>query len=372
MIDFEEYLIQGEPTRKDKEQNWMAAIGLQAVDGLKPSSYLLDTARRNINGEITIEEARLLIDAYYQTEEGRQQDSGTIEADKVASRINELISHKTLSFSPIGLANIHRHLFEGIYKHAGEFRTYNITKKEWVLRGDSVTYQDYRQIGELLRFDLEQEKAFNYAGLSEEQMIKHISKFASDIWEVHPFGEGNTRTTAVFLIQYLRSMGFEINNDSFAQHSWYFRNALVRSNYANHKYEIGPDFIFLERFFGNILFNKQYELRNRHMLILSDWPSEQAPDKYPTSTRQVPNTLSTDNPYITRTVNTLGNNQLSVKEMLDSLHLKDRENFLKLYLTPAIDGGFVKMLYPDSPRHPRQRYLLTSKGQMLLSQLKEK
>ena len=350
----------------------MAAIGLQAVDGLKPSTYLLDTARRNINGEITIEEARLLIDAYYQTEEGRQQDSGTIEADKVASRINELISHKTLSFSPIGLANIHRHLFEGIYKHAGEFRTYNITKKEWVLRGDSVTYQDYRQIGELLRFDLEQEKAFNYAGLSEEQMIKHISKFASDIWEVHPFGEGNTRTTAVFLIQYLRSMGFEINNNSFAQHSWYFRNALARSNYANHKYEIGPDFIFLERFFGNILFNKQYELRNRHMLILSDWPSEQAPDKYPTSTRQVPNTLSTDNPYITRTVNTLGNNQLSVKEMLDSLHLKDRENFLKLYLTPAIDGGFVKMLYPDSPRHPRQRYLLTSKGQMLLSQLKEK
>ena len=162
MIDFEEYLIQGEPTRKDKEQNWMAAIGLQAVDGLKPSSYLLDTARRNINGEITIEEARLLIDAYYQTEEGRQQDSGTIEADKVASRINELISHKTLSFSPIGLANIHRHLFEGIYKHAGEFRTYNITKKEWVLNGATVIYGSATELKATLEYDIAEEKNFSY------------------------------------------------------------------------------------------------------------------------------------------------------------------------------------------------------------------
>lgn len=371
MIDFDEYIRQGEPTRSEKAQNWMAAIGLQAVDGLKPSQYLLDTARKNIEGEITIEEARKLVDDYYETELGRQEESGTAEADKVASRINEMISHKSLSFSSIGLSGIHRHLFDGIFKHAGEFRTYNISKKEWVLRGDSVIYQDFRNIGELLQFDIEQERAFNYSGLSEEQMIKHISKFTSDIWEVHPFCEGNTRTTAVFLIQYLRSMGFKIDNDSFARHSWYFRNALVRSNYSNREYGIEPDFSFLERFFANIIFAKQNELKNRYMLILSEWNEEQVPNMHRTSTEQVPNKFDGVNQNIIDIVLTIGNNERSIKEIMEEIGLKHRPNFLNLYITPAICNGFVSMLYPDSPRHPRQKYRLTVKGQMLLKQLQE-
>ncbi len=366
--EFDEYLRQSEPHRSERAQSWKTAIGLQAVDGLKPSSYLLETARRHIEGDISIEEVKSLIDSYYQTQASRTQDSAmTEEADKVSANIAELLNEKTFTFSPMGYISIHRRIFNGVFKFAGSLRDYNISKKEWVLRGDTVLYASAAELRMTLDYDFEQETRFDYRSLSPSEMIVHFARFISGLWQIHPFGEGNTRTTAVFAIKYLRSMGFDVNNDLFAAHSWYFRNALVRANYRNYQKKIEPDFQFLEQFFRNLLLGEQNELKNRYLLIQlpENFPAStrQAPDKHPTSTRQVPDKFTTGNSRILELIRVLGDKELSLKELLVLLSLKDRENFKKSYLEPAIQSGFVRCLYPDSPRHPRQKYLLTEKGQ---------
>ena len=366
--EFDEYLRQSEPHRSERAQSWKTAIGLQAVDGLKPSSYLLETARRHIEGDISIEEVKSLIDSYYQTQSSRTQDSAmTEEADKVSANIAELLNEKTFTFSPMGYISIHRRIFNGVFKFAGSLRDYNISKKEWVLRGDTVLYTSAAELRMTLDYDFAQETRFDYRSLSPSEMIVHFARFISGLWQIHPFGEGNTRTTAVFAIKYLRSMGFDVNNDLFAAHSWYFRNALVRANYRNYQKKIEPDFQFLEQFFRNLLLGEQNELKNRYLLIQlpENFPAStrQAPDKHPTSTRQVPDKFTTGNSRILELIRVLGDKELSLKELLVLLSLKDRENFKKSYLEPAIQSGFVRCLYPDSPRHPRQKYLLTEKGQ---------
>ena len=366
--EFDEYLRQSEPHRSERAQSWKTAIGLQAVDGLKPSSYLLETARRHIEGDISIEEVKSLIDSYYQTQASHTQDSAMIEeADKVSANIAELLNEKTFTFSPMGYISIHRRIFNGVFKFAGSLRDYNISKKEWVLRGDTVLYASAAELRMTLDYDFEQETRFDYRSLSPSEMIVHFARFISGLWQIHPFGEGNTRTTAVFAIKYLRSMGFDVNNDLFAAHSWYFRNALVRANYRNYQKKIEPDFQFLEQFFRNLLLGEQNELKNRYLLIQlpENFPAStrQAPDKHPTSTRQVPDKFTTGNSRILELIRVLGDKELSLKELLVLLSLKDRENFRKSYLDPAIQSGFVRCLYPDSPRHPRQKYLLTEKGQ---------
>ena len=373
--EFDEYLRQSEPHRSERAQSWKTAIGLQAVDGLKPSSYLLETARRHIEGDISIEEVKSLIDSYYQTQASRTQDSAmTEEADKVSANIAELLNEKTFTFSPMGYISIHRRIFNGVFKFAGSLRDYNISKKEWVLRGDTVLYASAAELRMTLDYDFEQETRFDYRSLSPSEMIVHFARFISGLWQIHPFGEGNTRTTAVFAIKYLRSMGFDVNNDLFAAHSWYFRNALVRANYRNYQKKIEPDFQFLEQFFRNLLLGEQNELKNRYLLIQlpENFPAStrQAPDKHPTSTRQVPDKFSTGNSRILDLIRVLGDKELSLKELLVLLSLKDRENFKKSYLEPAIQSGFVRCLYPDSPRHPRQKYLLTEKGQVFRRSLK--
>ena len=292
--EFDEYLRQSEPHRSERAQSWKTAIGLQAVDGLKPSSYLLETARRHIEGDISIEEVKSLIDSYYQTQASHTQDSAmTEEADKVSANIAELLNEKTFTFSPMGYISIHRRIFNGVFKFAGSLRDYNISKKEWVLRGDTVLYASAAELRMTLDYDFEQETRFDYRSLSPSEMIVHFARFISGLWQIHPFGEGNTRTTAVFAIKYLRSMGFDVNNDLFAAHSWYFRNALVRANYRNYQKKIEPDFQFLEQFFRNLLLGEQNELKNRYLLIQlpENFPAStrQAPDKHPTSTRQVHN-----------------------------------------------------------------------------------
>ena len=292
--EFDEYLRQSEPHRSERAQSWKTAIGLQAVDGLKPSSYLLETARRHIEGDISIEEVKSLIDSYYQTQASRTQDSAmTEEADKVSANIAELLNEKAFTFSPMGYISIHRRIFNGVFKFAGSLRDYNISKKEWVLRGDTVLYASTAELRMTLDYDFEQETRFDYRSLSPSEMIVHFARFISGLWQIHPFGEGNTRTTAVFAIKYLRSMGFDVNNDLFAAHSWYFRNALVRANYRNYQKKIEPDFQFLEQFFRNLLLGEQNELKNRYLLIQlpENFPAStrQAPDKHPTSTRQVHN-----------------------------------------------------------------------------------
>ena len=269
MNDFEEYIRQGEPDKKEKSIIWQTAIGLQQVDGLKPSAYLIETAKQNIEGDITFEEVKNRIDVYYKTQVNRQSDDDrTEEADKVSARIAEILSEKTFSFSPVSYLNIHRRLFSGIYKFAGKIRDYNITKSEWVLDGETVLYAGADNLRATLEYDFEQEKKFDYKGLNTQQIIEHIAHFISDLWQIHIFGEGNTRTTAVFLIKYLHKLGFnDINNDLFAQHSWYFRNALVRANYKNLKNSVYATHKYVIRFLENLLLGENNVLKNRELHI---------------------------------------------------------------------------------------------------------
>ena len=266
-LELSEYIKQGEPKKKEKAEAWETAIGLQDVDGLKPSEYLLETAKEHIEGNIDIEEVKNRINKYYKESSERKKEESSEEADKVSARITEILSEKTFSFSPIELLNIHKRLFTGIYDGAGKYRDYNFTKEEWILDDDTVIYSSYENISEALKYDFNEESNFSYKDLNIDDSIKHLCKFISNIWQVHPFCEGNTRTTAVFLIKYLRTFGFNINESVFADNSWYFRNALVRANYKNYEKNVFEDISFLEKFFYNLLTNSNYELKNRYMHI---------------------------------------------------------------------------------------------------------
>ena len=265
---FDEYLRQGEPSQKESAENWKTAIGLQAVDGLQPSAYLIDVAKRNIEGEITLDETRKLIDSYYQSKTVRTpKDEDEEEADKVSANIAKILASKTFAFNTNGYVSLHRRIFEEVFKHAREIRQYDISKKEWVLEGDSVNYLNWEDLRRALDWDIEQEKNFSYKGLTDDEKIEHIAKFISGIWQIHAFREGNTRTTAIFTIQYLRSLGYEVNNEMFAKHSWYFRNALVRANYRNINKDIEYSPIYLVRFFRNLLLGESWVLKNRYLHI---------------------------------------------------------------------------------------------------------
>ncbi len=265
---FKEYLRESEPDKVYKGYAWSTAIGLQAVDGLKPSKYLIDTAIQNIEGKITMKEAQSLIDSYYEERPVHlSDDERTEEADKVSSRIAEILSETAFSFSPNEYISIHRKLFQGIYKHAGKIRDYNITKKEWVLDGATVMYGSASELRATLEYDFSQEKDFSYKGLSMNEIIHHLAVFISRLWQIHIFGEGNTRTTAVFFIKYLRTLGFSATNNIFAENAWYFRNALVRANYTNLQKGIHETTEYLEAFLGNLLLNEKNELHNRNLHI---------------------------------------------------------------------------------------------------------
>lgn len=378
-INFDEYIKASEPHKRERAEAWRVAIGLQAVDGLQVSEYLQQTARQHIEGEITIDEAREQIKQYYISKTVHDDDDeDKAEADKVSSNIAKLIGSPSFTFSAAGIISIHRAIFEGVFKHAGTLRTYDITKKEWVLQGDTVMYGRWQDLCMALDYDIEQEKQFDYRGLSMTEVIERLAKFVSGIWQIHPFREGNTRTTALFAIKYLKSIGFECNNDMFEQYSWYFRNALVRANYKNVAKGINQDYSFLIKFFRNLLIGENNDLKNRYMLVNppKEWEyktsSGQVQDKFRTSSRQVQGKFFTDNPNIIRLVQVIGKQGLSVKEMMSGIGLKGRDNFLNHYLTPCINNGYIRLLYPQSPRHPRQKYLLTIKGLALYNELLEK
>ncbi len=263
---FKEYIKQTEPGKASKGYAWSTAIGLQEVDGLKPSQYLIDTAIKNIEGEITFKEANELIHSYYISKPTADSER-TEEADKVSARIAEILSENAFSFSPNEYIAIHRKLFSGIYKFAGKIRDYNITKKEWVLDGETVMYGSATELKATLEYDFSTEKAFSYKNLSTDEIIKHLAVFVSRLWQIHIFGEGNTRTTAVFFIKYLRSLGFNATNDIFAENSWYFRNALVRANYTNLQKGIHETTEYLESFLKNLLLGENNPLHNRDLHI---------------------------------------------------------------------------------------------------------
>ena len=388
--EFEKYLRTPEPSVRERADYWRTAIGLQAVDQLTVSDFLKQTAQEHIEGQISADEAEQRIKAYYQAKEIRlPDDDEKEEADKVAMNITKLLSEQSFTFSVAGLASIHRQIFKGVFKHAGQFRDYDITKKEWVLDGDTVLYASCTQLQATLEYDLEQEKQFDYSNLALPDAIRHIAAFVANIWQIHPFREGNTRTTAVFTIKYLRSIGFQnIDNTLFEQHSWFFRNALVRANYKNARLGVNNSPQYLERFFRNLLMGEQMPLHNRDLHIsnkdVQSAETEQVQDKYRTSTGQAQdkfgtsslmntgNQLYTEDENTIRLVQTMGLEKLSIKEIMGKIELKHRPTFMENYLNPAIENGFVRLLYPDSPRHPRQKYLLTVKGMMLLNQLSNK
>ncbi len=367
---FDEYLRQGEPSQKESAENWKTAIGLQAVDGLQPSAYLIDVAKRNIEGEITLDETRKLIDSYYQSKTVRTpKDEDEEEADKVSANITKILASKTFAFNTNGYVSLHRRIFEGVFKHAGEIRQYDISKKEWVLEGDSVNYLNWEDLRRALDWDIEQEKNFSYKGLTDDEKIEHIAKFISGIWQIHAFREGNTRTTAIFTIQYLRSLGYEVNNEMFAKHSWYFRNALVRANYRNIQKGIDYSPIYLVRFFRNLLLKDSWVLKNRYLHIrpTDDWKEQprigtpQVPRKLSSSTPQVPHKFSQ---HVETLVKCMGDTYMSSAEIMKSLGLKDRKSFSELYLNVALSENAIERKYPDTPKHPRQQYRLTPQAKV--------
>lgn len=264
---FKEYIKESEPNKKDRGYAWHTAIGLQAVDGLKTSNYLIDTAIKNIEGDISIDEAQELLNTYYEENPKADAEDRTEEADKVAVRIAKILSEKAFSFTPNEYISIHKKLFTGIYEHAGKLRDYNITKKEWVLNGATVLYGSASELRATLDYDFSEEKKFSYKNLSIEEIIHHLAIFVSRLWQIHVFGEGNTRTTAVFFIKYLRTLGFDTTNDIFAENAWYFRNALVRANYNDLKNGIHETTEYLELFLRNLLLDEKHELHNRAMHV---------------------------------------------------------------------------------------------------------
>lgn len=381
-INFDEYIRQGEPQKRERAEAWRVAIGLQAVDGLKTSEYLQETARRNIEGEITIDEARELVKQYYIKKTAHDAgDEDKEEADRVSGNISKLLMTDAFTYSVAGLAAIHRAIFEGVFKHAGRFRDYDISKKEWVLQNDSVLYGRWQDLRMTIEYDLEQERQFDYTALNKDQMIEHLAKFVAGLWQIHPFREGNTRTIAIFTIKYLRSLGFSTNNELFNSYSWYFRNALVRANYRNVQKGINAEPLFLVRFFRNLLLGETNELKNRYMLINGpeEWKmpvNEQAPNKHRTSTEQVTELLdhrslvTQGTQEVLNLVMAVGKDQLTLKQMMERMNLKHRPNFIDNYLNPAIIDGYIHLLYPDKPHHPRQKYLLTVKGLALYNDIK--
>ena len=349
-LDFDAYIRQGEPDKKEKASIWRTAIGLQAVDGLQTSEYLRETALKHIEGEIDIDEARQLIQTYYQSKTQHDvTDDDMQEADKVSANITKILSSRTLDFSAKGYIALHRRIFEGVFKHAGKVRDYNITKKEWVLDGDTVHYLNWEDLHRALDYDIEQERQFIYKGLTTDQLIKHIAHFVSDIWQIHAFGEGNTRTTAVFAILYLRDLGYKVENDMFAQHSWYFRNALVRANYRNAVEEIDYAPEYLERFFRNLLLGEQWDLRNRYLHI---HPSEEwrvQPNLSP-SMKTVEKTVEKTTRTVEKILKILSNTpSITVREMSEILGLSRRG--VEEQIKSLKQKGVIRRIGPDKGGH---------------------
>ena len=275
-LDFDKYYEAPEPGRRERAYAWATAIGLQDVDGLKPSKYLIATAKRHIEGEISQEDARRLVDEYYETKLGHDEPEDAEEADKVSARMISIINTPGFRLSPEYYLGLHKQIFNGVFPHAGKIRDVELTKREWVLNWDTVEYELSCMIEKSLEYDFDNEKKFKYKGLSEDAFIEHFASFISGIWQIHPFREGNTRTVALFAIKYLKSMRHEVTNDLFAEKSWYFRNALVRANYSNFKLNVDKTQLPLEEFFKVLIYGDEIELHNRFLRIGQEYGSPAA------------------------------------------------------------------------------------------------
>lgn len=246
-------------------------IGLQDVDRLKNSSYFVQESERYLRGEISLDELDDIVNSYYKSKPSVGDRSE--EADKISIRIAKIIREDSFTFTVGQLLAIHGVLFEGILERPGQLRTYNFSKKEWVLDGASVIYGDYRELEATLQYDFGVEKRFDYSKLSMDEVVEHLAIFIANLWQIHVFEEGNTRTTAVFTIKYLRSLGFDVTNDTFAKNAWYFRNSLVRANYTNLQKGIHEDRSYLIKFLRNLLLNESNRLENKELHVVPLSPS---------------------------------------------------------------------------------------------------
>ena len=352
-LDFDAYIRQGEPDQREKASIWRTAIGLQAVDGLQTSEYLRETAIKHIEGEIDIDEARQLIQAYYQSKTHRgTTDDDMQEADQVSANITKILSSNTLDFSAKGYISLHRRIFAGVFKHAGKVRDYDISKNEWILNGDTVHYLNWEDLHRALDYDIEQERRFSYKGLNTDQLIQHIARFVSDIWQIHAFCEGNTRTTAVFAILYLRDLGYKVENDMFAQHSWYFRNALVRANYRNAVEGIDYAPEYLERFFRNLLLGERWDLRNRYLHIhpTDDWRIQPNMEVKPKTVEKNIETVEKSVKTVEKIIKILSNNPTTtVRELSEMLSLSRRG--VEEQIKSLKQKGIIRRIGPDKGGH---------------------
>ena len=251
-----------------KQLQWDMAIGLQQVDNLTPSKYLKQISEKNILGELTIKEVEQSLREYYTTKE-KQKDinNNELECDFVSMRMVELLDQDNFKLSVDYLKYIHKYLFQDVYEFAGEFRKIDFSKHEKILNNDSVAYGDCKTLTESLEYDISLEKNKNYKDMNIVEVIKNITDFTSNIWQVHPFREGNTRTTAVFIYKYLNSLGFNQNISIYKNKSSYFRNSLVRSNYFNNYLNIKEDKSYLIKFYENLLLGKNNNLHSEDLIV---------------------------------------------------------------------------------------------------------
>lgn len=252
--------------RKYHEYSVATGSGLQKVDGLENSEYFKEVSKKYLRNDIDIDELYHLVGTYYESKENRSNQR-TEEADKVAIKIADTLLSDGFVFSVGQLISIHKRLFEDVFESAGKLRTYNFSKKEWVLEGDSCVYGDYRELEATLTYDFEMEKRFDYKNKTTDEIIDHLAFFIANLWQIHPFEEGNTRTVATFFIKYLRTLGFDVTNNTFAENSWYFRNALVRANYQNLPNKIFSDNSYLIKFLRNLLLGEDNVLENKSMQV---------------------------------------------------------------------------------------------------------
>ena len=251
-----------------KRQEWDMAIGLQQVDNLKPSKYLEKILEENIIGNLTLEQVKEQLRTYYiEKEKKNELNHNELECDFVSTRIVELLQEDNFKLSVEYLKYVHKYLFQDVYEFAGNFRIVDFSKPEIILNNDSVAYGDHKTLKESLEYDISLELEKNYKSMNMVEVINNITKFSSNIWQVHPFREGNTRTTALFIEKYLISLGYNVDNSLFKEKSIYYRNALVRSNYFNNELNVKEDNSYLIKFYENLLLGKNNNLHSEDLII---------------------------------------------------------------------------------------------------------
>ena len=263
-----EYEEKYKSSNYEKQLQWDMAIGLQEIDNLKPSKYLEKLLEENIEDNLTIEEVEKELREYYIEKENKDEiNHNELECDFVSVRIVELLNEDKFELSVSYLKYIHKFLFQDVYDFAGNFRQKDFSKHEIILNNDSVAYGDYKTLTKSLEYDISLEKEKNYQEMNIVEVINNITKFSSNIWQVHPFREGNTRTTAVFIEKYLINLGYNVDNSLFKDKSVYFRNALVRSNYFNNSLNIKEDSSYLIKFYENLLLGKNNNLHSKDLIV---------------------------------------------------------------------------------------------------------